>query len=197
MSLAAKMSLWRIIMKSRITKFAAAAAIAIVAVLSVSVFFKSVPTAFGIEQVIDAYNNIRFLHVKEIRPERKNPNEFWIKSDEQGRVVKARYYLPETEDGIKLIVWTPEGTEHWAKSKKRFFIYQTKRIEGWMQSLMERCQPKLVMQKLLEDQKAGKVGIDTHKPAVIVATYKTDPKKEIYYINQETDFIVSKTIKNR
>jgi len=187
--LAARMSLWRTIMKSRITKFAAVAAIVVAVILSINIVDRSVPVAFGIEQVIDAYNNVRFLHVKQFRSDQRKPNEFWIKSDEQGRVVKARYYLPETEDGVKLITWTPERTEHWAKSKNRFFIYQTKRIEGWMQSLMEQCQPKLVMKKLLEDQKAGKVEIDIQKPAVIVATYKAEPKKEIYYINPTTDLI--------
>jgi hypothetical protein len=64
-----------------------------------------------------------------------------------------------------------------------------------MQSLMEQCRPKLVMKKLLEDQKAGKVDIDIQKPqerqksAVIVATYKTESKKGIYYINQAADLI--------
>jgi hypothetical protein len=182
-------NIWRTIMKSKITKFAAAAIIAIAAVLSISVFFKSVPTAFGIEQVIDAYNNVRFLHVKQLRPGQKNPNEFWIKSDEQGRVAKARYYLPVTEDGVKLITWTPERTEIWFKSKHGFRILQTKRVEDWMQSILEQCQPKLVMKKLLEDQKAGKVDVDIQKPAIIVATYKTESKKEIYYIEQATDLI--------
>jgi hypothetical protein len=179
----------RIIMRSPITKLAAAATIIVAVVVSISVFNKSMPAAFGIEQVIAASDNIRYLHVKKIWADRQEPDEFWIKSDEQGRVVKARYYLPKTEDGIKLIVWTPEKTEHWAKSKHRFFTYQTKQIEGWMQSILEQCQPQLVMKKLLEDQKAGKVDIDIQKPAVIVATYKSEPKKEIYYVNQKTDLI--------
>jgi hypothetical protein len=52
-----------------------------------------------------------------------------------------------------------------------------------------------VMEKLLEDQKAGKVDVDIQRPrkrqepAVIVATYKTGPKKEIYYIDQPTNLI--------
>ncbi len=170
------------------TKFATAAVIVVAAVLSVSIFVKSVPAAFGIEQVIDAYNNIRFLHVKQFRGEQMH-GEFWIKSDELGHVTKARYYLPVTEDGIKLITWTPERTEVWFKSKNSFLICQTNRIEGWMQSIKEQCQPKLVMQKLLEDQKAGRVDIDIQKSAVIVATYKTKPRKEIYYIDQATDLV--------
>jgi hypothetical protein len=198
MSLTARMSLWRTIMKSRITKFAAAAIIAIAAVLSVSVFFKSVPTAFGIEQVIDAYNNVRFLHVKRTKPNQQEPIEYWIKSDEQGNIAKARIYQPEhvqPEDGAKLIAWTPERAEIWFKRKNGYLIFQSRRIEGWMRSLLEQSQPKLVMEKLLEGQKAGTVGLDiqkpqeSQKPAVIVATYKTESKKEIYYINQPTDLI--------
>ncbi len=182
-------SFWRTIMKSPIAKLAAAAVIIAAAVVSITVFNKSMPTAFGIEQVIAASDNIRFLHVKQYRPDQRKPNEFWIKSDEFGRVEKTRYYLPVTEDGIKLIVWTPQKTEHWAKSKHRFFTYQTSRIEGWMQSILEQCQPKLVMEKLLEDQKVGMVDIDIQKPAVIVANYKTEPKREIFYVNQRTDLI--------
>jgi hypothetical protein len=179
----------RIIMRSPISKLAAAAMIIVAVVVSISVFNKSMPTAFGIEQVIAASDNIRFLHAKQYRPNQEKPNEFWIKSDEQGRVVKARYYLPVTDDGVKLITWSPEGTELWFKSKRWLALIQTKRIAGWMQSILEQCQPKLVMEKLLEDQKAGKVDIDIQKPAVIVATYKSEPKKEIYYVNRKTDLI--------
>jgi hypothetical protein len=183
------------IMRSPITKLAVAAVVIVAVVAAITVFNKSVPAAFGVEQVIDDYNNVRFLHVKQFRDNRQEPDEFWIKSDEQGRVAKARYYLPVTEDGIKLITWTPERTEIWFKSKQGFLISKIKRVETWMQSLLEQCQPKLVMKKLLEEQKAGKVDIDIQKPqegqkpALIVATYKTEPKKSIYYIDQATDLI--------
>jgi hypothetical protein len=194
-ALAARLSLWRTIMRNPITKLAVAAVIILAVVISVSVFNKSMPAAFGIEQVIDAYDNIRFLHVKQFFPDGRLLGEYWIKSDEQGRPVKARYYLPVTEDGIKLIVWTPEKTEHWAKSKYRLFICQTKRIEDRMQRILDQCQPKLVMKKLLDDQKAGDVTVETQQPndrqksAVIVAIYKSEPKKEVYYVNQATDLI--------
>ena len=64
-----------------------------------------------------------------------------------------------------------------------------------MQKILEQCQPKLVMKRHLEDQKAGKVDIDKQrpqdkqKPALIVVTYKTKPQKGIYYIDQSTDLI--------
>jgi len=196
-ALAARMSLWRKIMNSPITKLAAAVIIVAV-VASITVFNRSVSTAFaGIEQVIAAYNDVHFLQVKQFRDNQQEPDEFWIKSDEQGRVAKARYYLPVTEDGVKLITWSPEKTEIWFKTKKGLLICQTKQVEDWMQKILEQCQPKLVMKKLLEDQKTGRVNIDIQKqqdkqkPALVVVTYKSEPQKEIYYINQATDLITS------
>lgn len=168
---------------------ASAAAVIIAIVVATS------PKAFGIEQVIEAYNTIRFLHVKTFGAKSQEPAEFWIKSNDQGQVEKARYYLPETEDGVKLITWTPEKSEIWFKSKRGFLILQTKRIAPWMQSLLEQSQPQLVMKKLLEGQKAGKVDVQTQEPqgeqkaAVIVATHKTELKKEIYYVDRKTDLI--------
>jgi hypothetical protein len=196
-ALTVRLSIWRTIMTSRITKLAAAAVIIVAVVISISVFNKSLPAAFGIEQVIEAYNNVHFLHAKQYGPDQQQPNEFWINSDEYGRVAKARYYLPVTEDGVKLITWTPQRAEIWFKTKKGLLICQTKRVEKWMQSIVEQCQPKLVMKKLLEDQKAGKVNIDTQKPQnkqepmLVTATYTNEPKKEIYYINQATDLITA------
>ena len=188
----------KIIMKSKITKLATAAVIILIAAFGITILDKSVTPAYAIEQAIAAYNNIRFLHVKQFKVNQEEPLEFWIKSDKQGNITNARYYLPEhvsPEDGAKLITWTPERAELWFKRKRAYLIFQSKRIEGWMQSLLEQAQPKLVMKKLLEDQKAGTVDIDIQKPQgkqkpiTIIATYKTKPKKEIYYINQATDLI--------
>lgn len=178
-------------MKSKAIKFAMV--IIITAGLGLNIFNKTIPTVFGVEQVIAGPNNVRFLHVKQFRANQQEPSEFWIKSDEQGRVAKARYYLPVTEDGIKLITWTPERTEIWFKSKQGFRIGKFKRAGEWMQEILEQCQPKLVMQKLLEEQKTGVVDVNASKsqnkqePAVISATYKD--KRDIYYVSQETDLI--------
>ena len=168
---------------------AGAAAILIAIIVAMS------PRAFGIDQVIEAYNKIRFLHVKTFGVKSQEPAEFWIQSNDQGQVEKARYYLPETEDGVKLITWTPQKAEIWFMSKHGFLILQTKRIAPWMQSLLEQSQPQLVMKKLQEGQKAGKIDVQTQEPpgdqksAVIVATHKTEPTKEIYYVDRKTDLI--------
>ena len=193
-----QLRIWRRIMNSKITKYATAAMIIVAVVLSITLLDKSVTSAYAIEKTIAAYNRIYFLHVKQFRVNQEIPLEFWIKSDEQGNIINARYYLPEhvsPEDGAKLITWTPEKAELWFKRKHSYLIYQSKRIEGWMRSFLEQSQPKLVMEKLLEAQKAGTVNIDIQepsekqKPITIVAMYKDKLKKEIYYINQATDLV--------
>lgn len=185
----------RIIMKSPITKLAAAAVIIVAVVVSISVFNKSMPTAFGIEQVINASDSIRFLYVKSFEPNQHVFSEFWIKADEQGHITGIRCDLKETDDGPKLVSWTPERTEVWFKSKREFLICQSEEaFRGW-QFLLDSCQPKLLMEKLLKDQKEGKVDIDIQKPPdkqkpiLIVATYKKEQVKKIYYIDQATDLI--------
>jgi hypothetical protein len=152
------------------------------------------PKAFAIEQVIEAYNKIRFLHVRTFPGGQQSPNEFWIKADDHGRVEKARYYLPETEDGAKLITWTPERAEIWFKKKHGFLILQTKKIAPWMQSLLEQSQPQLYMKGLLEAQKTGKVQLRIQEAQgdslVIVATNANGQKQRIS-IDKHTDLITS------
>ena len=191
-------NIWRMIMKNKITKFATAVAVILIAVLGITFLEESTPTAYAIEQTIQAYNTIRFLYVKEFKANHDEPLEFWIKSDDQGSIEKARYYLPEhvsPEDGSKLITWSPENAELFFKRKNSYLIFQSKKIEGMMQYLLQQSQPKLVIEKLLEDQEAGIVDMDIqqpkqkHKPVTITVTDKTKPRKIIYYINQATDLI--------
>ncbi len=59
--------IWRMIMKSRITKFAAAAVIVVAAVLSVNIFHKSVPVASAaqvLQNAVEAVSNVWSVHMK-------------------------------------------------------------------------------------------------------------------------------------
>ncbi len=165
---------------------AAAVIIAIVVTLT--------PRAFAIEQVIEAYNKIRFLHVKTFPGSQQTPNEFWIKVDAQGHVEKARYYLPETEDGAKLITWSPEKAELWFKNKHSFLILQTKRIAPWMQGFLEQSQPQLFMKGLLEGQKAGKVELriqDAQGDTLVIVAMNRNGQKQVISIDKKTDLMTS------
>jgi hypothetical protein len=168
---------------------AGAAAVAVTAFIALS------PKAFGVDQVIEAYNKVRYLHVKNFQADSTRPNEYWIQCNDQGQPEKARYELPETKDGEKLIAWTPEKTEIWFKTKHGFRTLQTSRIAPMMQSLLEASQPQLVMKKLREGQKSGAIEVRTEEPlgekstAMIIATDKGKPQKEVYYVDRKTDLI--------
>jgi len=68
---------WTIIMKSRITKLAAAAAIILIAAVSLFFFGKLLAPSYAIAQTIEALKDIRFLHV--------------IMHDDSGKIVDERW----------------------------------------------------------------------------------------------------------
>ncbi len=188
---------WRIIMKTPMTRWTAAALAVAALVAGILVFDITAPRAFGLDQVIAASKRIRFLHIKTQQVKNHEADEFWIATDESGHVAKARYYLPVTEDGAKLITWTPERTEVWFKTKHGFLTLQTKQVQKMMQNMLEQSQPQLVTEKLKEAQKAGKVDMNIQQPAdkeqpiKIVSLSKTKPMKKVYWIDQKTDLISS------
>jgi len=62
-SLLVEPDVWRIIMKSRITKLVAAAVIMVAAMLAISLWDKSTPTTYAIEQTIEAMRKVTTIHI--------------------------------------------------------------------------------------------------------------------------------------
>jgi hypothetical protein len=122
---------WKMIMRTPMTRWAAATVAALALATSILVLDKTAPKAFGLDQVIEASKGIRFLHVKMHPANDQAPIEFWIASDESGHVAKIRNYQPMTEDGAKLITWTPERTEVWFQTKHGFLtLHDDKLVKG-------------------------------------------------------------------
>ncbi|MHC4463395.1 MAG: hypothetical protein ACYS30_18460, partial [Planctomycetota bacterium] len=83
--------MWIIIMKSRITKFSAAAVIMIVVALSINFLGKSVAPAYAIEQTIEANRAVQYLHFKYFYKSHDDvAKEFWLEFDESGQLKNAR-----------------------------------------------------------------------------------------------------------
>jgi hypothetical protein len=62
-SLSAEANIWRMIMKSRTRKIAAAAVVIVAAVLAISLWDRSTPAAYAIEQTIEAMRKITTVHL--------------------------------------------------------------------------------------------------------------------------------------
>ncbi len=105
-------SIWRTIMKTKITKFAAVAVIIIIAFLSMTIFDIGVKEAYAIEQTIEAMRSINSIHAY-CTDWDNSKGETWVQiNPETG---KEEYYY--ADQGNLLIVGTPQKTFYYYKDK--------------------------------------------------------------------------------
>lgn len=164
-----QLNIRRIIMKSRITKLAAAAVIIIAVVLSITVWDKSIPTAYAIEQTIQASHTVRYLHLKSFKPNEDEPKEFWVEFYENGEVKNVRMHMPawdSPEDGAKVTVWKENKAQVWFKKKKSLVTIRDETVAAHMLNFIEELDPKLIVERLYDGRQAqGKVEIEIDEPS--------------------------------
>jgi len=109
-SVSPEQNIWRIIMKSRITKLATAAVIIIAVALSISFLEESVTPAYAIEQTIKALQNVTTVHVIGTDWD-GNRYEAWNKINPKSG--KSEWVcIDQTPHGYK-IASTPNGSCVW------------------------------------------------------------------------------------
>ena len=109
-SVSAEPNIWRIIMRNRITKLAAAAVIIIVAVFGINILDKSATPAWAIEQTVEALENTRTLVIcgTDYWGSTSIPFKFWIRfSEDKNGLFDMRF---ESEKQIIVV----RGTKAWA-----------------------------------------------------------------------------------
>ena len=112
-----QIQLWRTIMKSKITKFAAAAAIIIAVGLTLTVFDKSLSSAYAIEQTIEAMRYVNSIHAY-CTDWDDSQGETWVQIDPE--TGQEEYYY--ADQGNLLIVGTPQATYYYYKNENRVRI---------------------------------------------------------------------------
>lgn len=188
-TISAKPNIWRIIMKSPITKFAAAACVIVAVTFGLTtVLSKSVSTAYAIEQTIQANHGINYLHVKSYDPSHEEPKEeIWVEFDPTGQVRNMRAYVPEwassVESGPVVMVWKEGRTQVWIKKKNVFVVTADKSLAKQALRMAENVDPKLTVERLSSVQTDAKIKIDINQPSnktepiVITSTWVPDPDK--------------------
>ncbi len=111
-----RIQIWRIIMKSQVTKFAAAAAIIVAVVLSVTILNNSASTVWAIEQSIEAVSQYKAVFVEGLDSERtwieggsleQRPFKAWaVANEDQTMVEKYRHEL----NGVPYIITNGKKT---------------------------------------------------------------------------------------
>jgi hypothetical protein len=199
-----ELNIWRTIMNSRITKLAAAAVIIIAVVLLISLWDKSIPSAYGLEQTIKANHTVRYLHMRQVNPSHDEPILIWAEFDNAGQIVSWRLHLPEWsegEDGAKVAVWKSNKAQVWLKKKNILMTIKEKRIAAKIYEIVEKNDPKLAVERLYEQETAGKVKIEIDQPAdraepiVVTATYLPESssphRREVLFVDQATKLVLS------
>ena len=196
----AGLAIRRLIMKSPITKLAVAAAVIVVAIISLQYF--GGPVAYALEQTITANHSVRYLHVKIPHGEQDEPKELWIACDENGQVQSVRFQIPEwasPEDGAKWVTWNQGTAKVWFKRKNSFLICRDETIQKWVLSLVQNSDPRYAVERLSEEEKQGKLTLDIQQPSeksqpiIVTATYASDGKspgrQEVFHVDQSTKLV--------
>ena len=181
------LNIGRIIMKSPITKLAAAAVIIIAVTLSINILDKSVTPAYALEQTIQASHSVRYIHTKSFWSGHEEPIESWVEFDVTGTVRNVRLHLPawtEPDDGDKKIVWKDNKAHLWLKKKNIYAVMKDNTIAEMIFTMIESLDPKTALQSLqmLKSEDKAELVINQPKektsPIIVTATIKNEAKKE-------------------
>jgi len=194
------------IMKSPITKLAAAVIIVGV-VLSFTIWNKTTPTAYALEQTIQASHSVRYLRIKGFNEGMEEQKEFWLEFDEQGSIKNIRAHMPEWEspsDGARVVIWREGKAKIWFKKKNTLLTIKEKRFADKISETVQLFDPKFAFQRFSEMEKSGLVKIDIEEPQketeaiIVTATYSPECKefgvpvdRTILFIDQATKLLTS------
>jgi len=200
-----ELNTWRLIMNKPITKLAAAAVIIIAAVFSIMIFDKSIPSAYAIEQTIQASHSVQYLHVKAFMVSISDePIECWVEFDPSGQIKNARINKPAwmtPTDGETVIIWEDNKATFWIKKKNFLITNKDQKIAAQILSMVEQLDPKHAVVNLLQEQEQGDTKVEIKEPEnkaepiIITATSLVENnlpfQRAIFFVDQATKLLNS------
>jgi hypothetical protein len=188
-------SVWRTIMTNKWTRIVpAAAAIIVIAVVSVTMLNKSATKAYAIEQTVEANRGVSFVHFR-IEPARKgNTNEGWAQFGDNGELLHLRWVIPDSEDGPKDVVWQAGKAEVWLKAKNVAVTVREPDAVARMGKEFRAFTPTVVVDELLQDLAQGKVQAETKqsgdgKAEIRLIVQESPDRRDVYHIDPDTKLL--------
>ncbi len=186
--------IWRIIMKSPITKLTAATVIIIALVIWLKITGPVVPAAYALQDTIDAYTSISSLHIKKI-----GQGEIWLECDSYGNMSKIRYHADFGEPvGSVTIVGSYEKSEAWLP-RHNLHIVGCDNPYGVLGIDVSQIDPKGLVERLYQQEVLGEIILDVNepvqkdKPILVTVTYPvgsfSENWKKVLYIDQATKLV--------
>jgi hypothetical protein len=194
---------WRIIMKSGITKVAAAAVIIIALYIGLQIPSGLLPAAYALQDTIEAYNSIRWVHIVESSSfsfGEPRSSEIWLRCDEQGNVTRLRFQSDNVGEpvGSLVIVGNFDSSEAWlAKHNLRIIGYGNPSV--LLDYDVSELDPKYLFESLYDQESRGEAIVDVNEPKdkaepiIVTVTYPYGSKslkwKKVIYINKATKLV--------
>jgi hypothetical protein len=180
---------WRTITKSKMTKLTAAAVVIIAVCICLQIPTEFVSTAYALQDTIQAYNSIRWLHIKESASvfDEISATEIWLGCDENGNVTKMRFQSDDVGDpiGPLLITGDSDSSEAWlARHNLRLIGYGDPSV--FLRYDVSELDPKFLFERLFEQENRGEAIIDVKEPMqkaepiVVTVTYPQGSKSETW-----------------
>jgi len=196
-------NIWRIIMKSKITKLTAAAVIVLAVVFSMTIFDTSMPTAYAFEQTVQASHSVQYLHIKAITISHEDqPVEFWAEFAQDGQPKNMRLNLPDwmaPGGGPRVVIWKDGKKQEWLREKNILTTTEDEASAAQILQMIENLDPKLAVTRLQKKQEQGKVELeineppDKSEPIIITATSTKEDdssfQRKVLYIDQATRLV--------
>ena len=179
-----KLFVWRLIMKNRMSKLAAAVVIIFVAVFGITILDQSVTPAYAIEQTIEAMRNVVTVHFF-ARDWQDRELEIWIKvNPETGG--NDCHYLNEPERG-QITISTPEITYFYYSKENKVRIAKGQALTSDVRfgRFIEDVLDKIVEQEDGEVQLTKEHDPNTGEEVIVLWAESKDDEMEAF-INPET-----------
>jgi hypothetical protein len=188
----------RQIMRNPHIRWAAAAMIAVAVALSMSLWDKSIPAAYALEQTIQASHSVRYLEIRDFEKGREGAKEFWLEFDEAGRVKNIRAAMPEWEspgDGARVTVWQQGKAKVWYKNKKTLWTIKEERFANEIVKTVQLFDPKLALQRFSDLEKQGLAKVEIYEPVektepiIVTSTNSAQVKEAGYQVDRTLLFV--------
>ena len=191
--------IWKIIMKSKITKIATAAVLMLAVVLLINFLDKSVTPTYALEDTIKANNSLRYVHTKYFEGERDDvAKECWLEFDKSGRTKNLRINWSEWFVGGGVVVWNENETKSWSPKTNTLTIFNDEIYTSRVHEMKEGDDPKMIVEQLHDQNAEGlvKMEIDDsgkkEDPIVVTVTYLPgNPKysgRKVLFVDRRTYF---------
>jgi hypothetical protein len=197
-SAATKPNIRKIIMKSPITKLAAAAVIILAAGIFLYITNSMVPTAYALQDTIEAYNTVSSLHIKMSTTSFPGTHEIWLECDSHGNMRRIRYQAPDCGFGSLTIVENNGKSEAWLP-KSNVYLTGYRNVGQVLGVDVSQVDPKGLVERLYQQEMHGEVILDVSepvqkdKPIVVSVTYPkgslSENWKKVLYVDQGTKLV--------